>query len=150
MQVTGMTGIASSGWKNLPQPPKCDRYIILADNDLDGGAESLARHLLALYPDSEVRIVDTLEVPAMVADREHHGRSMSVLVVFALPLQWPGDHGSLRHFRDLARIEVVAEQVLGVMLSMAGEQVAPDAVRVLPPFLRRPSLLSLAGKLFRR
>jgi hypothetical protein len=56
MQVTELPGIASSGWQNMVIPPQCRRYIILADNDLDGGSEKLARHLHKLFPDSVVRV----------------------------------------------------------------------------------------------
>jgi Toprim domain len=58
MQLTGLPGIASSGWWNMVYPPRCAKYIILADNGDAGrrGAKQLAEHLQYQFPDATVQI----------------------------------------------------------------------------------------------
>lgn len=60
MQLTGKPGIASAGasFFRYIQPPRCQRYIILADNGLVGqnAAFELAERLAEEYPDCEVLV----------------------------------------------------------------------------------------------
>jgi hypothetical protein len=60
MQITGLHGIASAGASMMQHldPPRCDRFIILADNGDAGqqAAAGLANRLLNLFPDCNVQI----------------------------------------------------------------------------------------------
>ena len=162
MQLTDLPGIASAGAWNIVTPPRCKRYIILADNG-DAGqkwAKNLAHHLLEQFPDSAVQIATPIKPTdakegydwndALMGDT---GAGILAMAINAAPNADAAQVQRKKLLAELAALDRLdyeapkrkeAARELGLRRSVLDEEVAKRAKKKTPPTVKPVDIKKLA------